>query len=85
METKLCPLCDKGVGSCWNQQKPQVQCDCGGNSCNANRTCCEPSCLSCRDDIKKDCAVCRQFIAGIYPSQKCVESCPYRSYEVIIN
>lgn len=80
----FCPKCEKGIKNCWNQQSSQNECSCNGNSCNANETCCEPSCLSCLDENVKACIVCKQFIAGIYPSQKCVETCPYRSYEVIL-
>ena len=84
MIDEVCPLCESSK-HCWNQNQPQLECQCEGNSCNDNGTCCETNCLSCNSEDSKSCTVCRKNIVGNFPHQKCVQSCPHKTYEVLVN
>ena len=83
MLSNLCPKCNDGVENCWSEKHPQKICDCNGNSCNADGSCCGQSCLTCLEDDPNICSVCKQFIAGS-SNQKCVQTCPYAFSEEVI-
>lgn len=82
MHPKFCPKCDNQAKNCWTRNDQQLTCKCKGNSCNADGSCCDASCLSCRSDDAKLCSVCKQNIYGLAPHQQCVKSCPYHSFQV---
>lgn len=83
MIPEACPKC-KGSKHCWSQNDLQLECQCKESSCNTNGTCCEASCLSCDSQDAMSCVVCKKNIVGKHPRYKCVESCPHKTYEVLI-
>lgn len=79
--SEFCPKCESSK-NCWSQNVPQLICNCDASSCHPDENCCSSNCLSCEKEDRSVCNVCRKKVVGSFPIQKCVDSCPSRTYDV---